>query len=120
MITIVHVDDMLMIEKPGAGYAVVVIEGLDKKFPMVNLGEVTKFMGCRIRRNWKTGTLVVDQSLNIGESTERHGIGTTYELRSIIKREEEEGPVPDDYSSMVGGIQWAAIMTRPDVSFAAR
>ncbi|CAM9924071.1 unnamed protein product, partial [Choristocarpus tenellus] len=56
MIMIVHVDDMLMAAESGTGYAVRIIEGLNEKFPMVNLGEVTKFMGCRIRRNSKTGT----------------------------------------------------------------
>ncbi|CAM9733622.1 unnamed protein product, partial [Choristocarpus tenellus] len=66
MIMIVHLDDMLMAEESGAGYAVRIIEGFNDKFPVVNLGEVTKLMGCRIRRNRKTGTLVVDQSLYIG------------------------------------------------------
>ncbi|CAM9479174.1 unnamed protein product, partial [Choristocarpus tenellus] len=119
MIMIIHVDEMLMAEESGAAYAVHIIEGLNEKFPVVNLGEVTKFLGCRIRRNRKTGTLV-DQSLYIGELAERHGIGTTYELPSITKRVEQEGPVPDDYRSMIGGIQWASFMTRPDVSFAVR
>ncbi|CAN0059644.1 unnamed protein product [Choristocarpus tenellus] len=97
MIMIVHVDDMLMAEKSGAAYAVRIIEGLNEKFPVVNLSEVTKFMGCRIKRNRKTGALVVDESLYIGELVERHGIGTTYELPSITKRVEQEGLVPDDY-----------------------
>ncbi|CAM9784308.1 unnamed protein product, partial [Choristocarpus tenellus] len=65
---------MLRAEESGVGYAVSVFEGLNKKFPVVSLGEVTKFMGCRIRRNRKTGTLVVNQSSYIGELTERHGI----------------------------------------------
>ncbi|CAM9109352.1 unnamed protein product, partial [Choristocarpus tenellus] len=51
MIMIVHVNDMLVAEEPGAGYAVRIIEGLNKRFPVVNLGEVTKFMGCIIMRN---------------------------------------------------------------------
>ncbi|CAM9360315.1 unnamed protein product [Choristocarpus tenellus] len=80
-----HVYDMVMAEEPGVDYAVGVIEGFNKKFPMVNLGEVTKFMGCRIRRNRKPGTLVVDQILYIGELSERYGIGMTYELPSITK-----------------------------------
>ncbi|CAM9660286.1 unnamed protein product [Choristocarpus tenellus] len=120
IIIIVHVDDMMVAEEPVAGYAVCIIEGFNEKFPVVNLGEVTKFMGCRIRRNRKTGTLVVDQSLYIGELVERHGTGTNYELPSITKRVKQEGPVPDDYRSMIGGIQWAAIMTRPDTCFAVR
>ncbi|CAM9968710.1 unnamed protein product [Choristocarpus tenellus] len=96
MIMIVHVDDMLMAEESEAGYVVRIVEGLNKKFPVVNLGEVTKFMGCRIRRNRKTGTLVVDQSLYIRELADRHGIGTTCGLPSIPKIVEQEGPVPED------------------------
>ncbi|CAN0064465.1 unnamed protein product, partial [Choristocarpus tenellus] len=111
---------MLMAEESGPGYPVLIIEGLNEKFPVVNLGEVTKFMGCKDQEERKTGTLVVDQSLYIGELAERHGIGTTYELPSITKRVEQEGPIPDDYRSMIGGIQWAAIMSRPDVPFAVR
>ncbi|CAM9552015.1 unnamed protein product, partial [Choristocarpus tenellus] len=116
---LIHVDDMLMTSK-GSKHALSIVQGLNKKFPMEYLGEKGQFMGCRINRDCRLGTVSIDQ-VYVENLAAKYGITTGYDLPAVATKEfVEEGPVRDGYRAMVGSLIWASIMTRPDVSFAVR
>ncbi|CAM9779915.1 unnamed protein product, partial [Choristocarpus tenellus] len=64
MIMLIHVDDMLMASK-GSKHALSIVQGLNKKFPVEHLGEKGQFMGCRINRDWRLGTVSIDQQVYV-------------------------------------------------------
>ncbi|CAN0044214.1 unnamed protein product, partial [Choristocarpus tenellus] len=120
LIMLIHVNDMLMASK-GSKYAMDVVQGLNKKFPVKYLGEKGQFMGCRINRDCGHGTVSIDQQMYVESLAAKCGITSGCNLPAATTKEPvEEGPIGDGYRAMVGSLMWASIMTRPDVASAVR
>ncbi|CAM9136819.1 unnamed protein product [Choristocarpus tenellus] len=119
LIMLIHVD--MITGSKASKHALDIVQGLHKRFPVEYLGEKGQFMGCRVNKGCRPGTVSIDQQVCVENLAAKYGIMSGCDLSAFSTKEfVEEGPIRDGYRAMVRSLMWASIMTRPDVSSAVR
>jgi hypothetical protein len=100
----------------------IIKQRLSERFDMKDLGIASKFLGMEIDYG-SDGSIKIHQHSYIQQLLERHGMGdctpvttpldTSVKLGSI--HEDEASADPKEYASIVGGLMFAACVTRPDI-----
>lgn len=104
---------------------------LASEFKMEDLGEANFILGVKIMRNRTARTISINQSAYITALLDRHGmttckaISTPMEPSSTVHRlikapEGHRASLQEtrNYQSIIGGIMFAMLCTRPDIAFA--
>ena len=100
---------------------------LVKRFNTKLLGESASMLGMRITRDWKAGTITLDQELYITKALEKYGMAeckpapTPEVVGAAHQAPTEENAKPCDrqrYMELVGTLMYAAVSTRPDIAHA--
>jgi hypothetical protein len=118
-----YVDD-LIIAGENENEISTIKQRLSTRFEMKNLGIVRKFLGMEIDYGGD-GSIKIHQNQYIQQLLERNGIGecnpvttpldTLVKLTSI-KAKSEAAADPHEYARIVGGLTFAACVTRPDTA----
>jgi hypothetical protein len=119
-----YVDD-LIIAGENENIIATIKRRLSERFDMKDLGIAKKFLGMEIEYG-NDGSIKIHQCQYIQQLLERHGMGdcnavatpldTTVKLSSI---KDDQAPAdPHEYASIVGGLMFAACVTRPDITCA--
>jgi transposase InsO family protein len=125
MLILLYVDDM----KVGATGGFDRLEAeLRKRFKLKSLGDSPLFLGCRVAQDIEAGTIALDQRPYLDEFLARYGfhdvnpnalpMAPGLQLTSLA---DGAAPVPDSvfpYASVVGGLLWLALISRPDIAAA--
>ena len=91
------------------------------------LGESSSMLGMRITRDWKAGTITLDQELYITKALEKYGMSecktaaTPEVVGAAHQSVTEANSKPCDrqqYMEIVGTLMYAAVSTRPDIAHA--
>jgi hypothetical protein len=116
-----YVDDLLIISEDDDHLAEVK-KRLAERFEMKDLGVARKFLGMEIEYS-DDGCIKFHQEQYIQSLLKRHGMldcnPVTTPLDTSIKlmkaTDDEAMADPKDYQSIIGGLMFAAIVTRPDI-----
>jgi hypothetical protein len=119
-----YVDDLLIAGENDDDIATIK-RRLSERFEMKDLGIAEKFLGMEIEYG-NDGSIKIHQHQYIQQLLECHGMGecnavvtpldTTVKLSSI---KDDEAPAdPHEYARIVGGLMFAACVTRPDIACA--
>ncbi len=100
---------------------------LTSEFDMEDLGEASFVLGIEIIRDRASRTLTIRQGAYTRALLQRHGMedcnAVAHPMIEGAKLKQFDGQATDsdikEYQSMIGGIMWAAVCTRPDIAFAA-
>jgi hypothetical protein len=124
----VWVDDLLILStsRKEAEKTKIEIEGL---FETKDLGEPRKIIGIEIARDRDAGTITLSQRHYIETLLAKYGLTDAKPLATpmdpnvtLRKVPADAPPAPADlrgqYQSMIGGLMYAAICTRPDIAYA--
>ena len=124
-----HVDDGLI--AASRGYIELIIEELKRsRFKITDLGEPRHLLGCMIRRNRPTGTVTISQPAYIDsiikhlDLEEARSVSSPMDSNIHLQRR-DISLRPDlsmknvPYLASVGSLNWCAVSTCPDISFAA-
>ncbi|CAI7811460.1 unnamed protein product [Closterium sp. NIES-53] len=128
---LVYVDDLLLVS-PRLELIGQVKEVLAQRYQMKDLGEVSMYLGVEVRRSVKDGWLEIGQEKYVrglqgrfGDLLkETHRVHTPMSPNDLSKIRNgtwstEEGVAADVkvYQSLIGSLMYAAVTTRPDMSF---
>ena len=105
-------------------------QSLHDKFAMKELGQARHILGMRIERNRKSKTLWLSQSDYIHKVLKRFNIenakSVSTPLPTTIRLSDKDSPSTEEerklngkipYSSVVGSIMYAMVVTRPDLAY---
>ena len=100
---------------------------LTREFDVEDLGEASFVLGVEIIRDRANRTLTIRQGAYTRALLQRHGMedcnAVAHPMIEGAKLRQFDGQATDsdikEYQSMIGGIMWAAVCTRPDIAFAA-
>ena len=124
-----YVDDLL-IASSKISEMVTVKRRLTQQYDMEDMGEATFILGIDIRRERATRSISISQSAYLNTLLKRHGMAdcnatstpmeatAAHELMSAADGYEASPSLTRDYQSIIGGLMFAAICTRPDIAFA--
>lgn len=122
LIVVIWVDDLII---AGSSEAVVrqFKEAISGRFNMKDLGALSWILGMEVTRDRSKGTLTITQKAYTDVLLKRFGmteckpVGTPAEgyLRRV-----SDGEPNKDYMCLVGSLLYAAMVTRPDISFAVQ
>jgi transposase InsO family protein len=117
-----YVDDLLIAGDNDEDIATIK-RRLSERFEMKDLGIASKFLGMEIEYG-EDGSIKIHQNQYIRQLLERHGMhdcspvttpmDTSVKLAAINASTEAAGD-PHEYASIVGGLMFAACVTRPDI-----
>ena len=117
-----YVDDLLIAGDNEEDIATIK-RRLSERFEMKDLGIASKFLGMEIEYG-EDGSIKIHQNQYIRQLLERHGMDdcspvttpmdTSVKLAAINTSTEAAGD-PHEYASIVGGLMFAACVTRPDI-----
>jgi hypothetical protein len=104
-------------------------EEIEKLFETKDLGEPRKIIGIEIKRDRQSGTISLSQRHYIESLLVKYGLADAKPLTTpmdpnvtLRKTPADAPPAPADlraqYQSMIGGLMYAAICTRPDIAYA--
>ncbi|GJP32765.1 hypothetical protein CLOM_g17363 [Closterium sp. NIES-68] len=127
VLLLVYVDDILLFSSSDKE-----IDGVQRKlteqFKCKSLGEAMYYLGMHIERDTERGWLKLHQGQYINTLAEKYSLQEEREVVTplpsefkLIKAAEGEGVESEDqrqFQSMVGSLLYAAVHTRPDISFA--
>ncbi|GJP58895.1 hypothetical protein CLOP_g6633 [Closterium sp. NIES-67] len=127
VLLLVYVDDILLFSSSDKE-----IDGVQRKlteqFKCKSLGEARYYLGMHIERDTERGWLKLHQGQYINTLAEKYSLQEEREVVTplpsefkLIKAAEGEGVESEDqrqFQSMVGSLLYAAVHTRPDISFA--
>jgi Reverse transcriptase (RNA-dependent DNA polymerase)/gag-polypeptide of LTR copia-type/Integrase core domain/GAG-pre-integrase domain len=104
---------------------------LSSEFKMEDLGEATFILGVKIERDRVARTITIGQSAYVTALLDRHGMtdckpvtapmDLSSTVHQLVKAPEGHQTPQDetrDYQSIIGGIMFAMLCTRPDIAFA--
>jgi hypothetical protein len=126
LIVIVYVDDLVIVGSRRRSIDAFkrAISGV---FRMKDLGVLGFVLGMEVRRDRARRTLEIRQTAYVDRMLERFGMG---ECRPVATPMEERlqlprlsggcGGLSGEYMSLVGSLQYAAIVSRPDIAFAVQ
>jgi len=125
IVIIVYVDDLVIITDKNSSMDS--IKGqLSSRFKMEDGGELSYILGMRVKRNIAERTITLDQEALISRLVEKFGLidakaenipmhqSTPAALGKAPIEENSDAP----YQSGTGSLNWIALSTRPDISFA--
>jgi hypothetical protein len=100
---------------------------LTREFDMEDLGEASFVLGIEIVRDRAHRTLTIRQGAYTRALVQRHGMedcnAVAHPMLEGAKLQQFDGQATEsairEYQSIIGGIMWAAVCTRPDIAFAA-
>ncbi|GBE80141.1 hypothetical protein SCP_0213440 [Sparassis crispa] len=103
---------------------------LQDLFEVMDLGEPQKIIGIEIERDREVGKIQISQQHYIKSILKRYqlenanAVGMPLDLNVAFTAEDENEEVDDHlaggYASMVGSLMYAAVGTRPDISYAVQ
>lgn len=100
---------------------------LGKHFTITDLGEAKQVVGLELERNLEEGTLKLSQKQYIQRTLEKFGMADSHPVGTpldpnvkLIKLPDTENYDIPEYRSAIGSLMYAAIGTRPDISFAVQ
>jgi len=100
---------------------------LKDNFTMTDLGEMKKILGIQVIRDREAGTLKIFQSAYIDKILARFNMAeanpVSTPLPKNIKLDDIQAQTEDSsmpYAKAIGSLMYAAIQTRPDISFAVQ
>jgi hypothetical protein len=98
---------------------------LQETFKIRDLGEPTQFLGMNVEYNREKGEVKLYQTTYIDILLKRfdmeHAVPVTTPMTPglrFTKSQGQESPTDQPFSSLIGGLLFLAICTRPDISFA--
>jgi phage terminase small subunit len=124
---ILYVDDILVFYHPDNSHAASSVKAmLMRQYRMKDLGPVRQFLGLEISRNGQhTITLgqqaYIDTILQRFEMTTAYGVQTPLDPNVRLDGHGQQGGVevdPTQYQAIVGSLMYAALGTRPDITYA--
>ncbi|KAE8691518.1 Vacuolar-sorting receptor 1 [Hibiscus syriacus] len=130
IILLLYVDDMLV---AGSDMQEIINlkQKLSKQFAMKDLGAAKQILGMRIKRDTKSGTLMLSQTEYINKVLSRFNmqnakpvstpLGVHFRLskdQSPKTEEERAHMVKMPYASAIGSLMYAMVCTRPDIAHA--
>lgn len=126
----VFVDDAIIIYRLEVESAWLECKGrLFDRFDVKDLGDATSILGMRITRDRKARTIVLDQKSYITKMVEQFNgaAGRAFNTPMAERPSESSSPSTDSeravmeeepYQQLIGSLLYAAVNTRPDISFA--
>jgi hypothetical protein len=123
----VHVDDMTILASSSALMAEAEAE-LETMFNIKKLGEIRQLLGMEITRH-SDGSIFLSQTQYITKILERFQMHNSNPVTTPMDSHVKLTKTPDSenypeikrvYQNMVGSLMYAAISTRPDISFAVQ
>ena len=126
VILILYVDDLLLLGEDLSKIQDIKRQ-LGKLYQMKDLGPTSSYWGIRITRDWNIQAIWIDQQVYIENALKRFELldanSTKTPLPAGIHLEKSEEPVALDtktsYQQIIRTLIYAAIGTRPDITFAA-
>jgi hypothetical protein len=98
---------------------------LNTEFPLKDLGEPDKFLGCHLIRDYENSTIILSQAPYVDKILTESGLTECWpntipmDPKYLKINEEIESPVDSSlYLHVIGQLNWLAIKTRPDIQFA--
>ena len=103
-------------------------QNLTREFEMEDLGEATFILGIEILRDRKRRAITITQTAYINTLLERHGHADAYCTATPMESDahhvkaattyQANASTIREYQTMIGGIMFAMLCTRPDIAFA--
>jgi len=126
ILILLYVDDISMSYLEAATNAAIEVKTkLSKKYKITNLGPAHQFLGIEIHRN--DTRIILGQKAYIATILRRFGMESTHgasmsmdpnvKLNMAEDRGEQELEDITDYQAVVGSLMYAALATRPDISY---
>ena len=124
-----YVDDLL-IASSRISELLAIKRKLTQQYEMEDMGEATFILGIDIKRDRAHRSISIGQSAYINTLLTRHGMaecnpsstpmesGAAHELIAAADGYEASSTLTRHYQSIIGGLMFAAICTRPDIAFA--
>jgi hypothetical protein len=128
IIVAVHVDDM-SIYASTPELITRTEDALESAFQITRLGDAKQLLGMEIHRDRKNGTITITQTNYVNKILDQHGMTSCNAVSSPMDPNVKLEKLPDTeshpeikcvYQSMVGGLMYAAITTRPDIAYAVQ
>lgn len=122
VVLLLYVDDGLVLSKD-KNTIETVMNYLSDNFEMTR-GSIGHYVGMEIHRNREKRTIFINQSAYIKKVVEKSNmkdskhISTPADSYAILNKSCEEGSVEFPYRQAIGSLMFAAIVTRPDISYA--
>jgi hypothetical protein len=96
---------------------------LNRNFPIKEIGEPGKFLGCHIVRDYERGVIALTQAFYIEKILAEAGMETCSPTRILLNprhwKNEDESPVnARDYQRLTGQFNWLVTKTHPDIAYA--
>lgn len=122
--TIIYVDDAI-IAAPTREEVDEIKKELNKDYPIKELGEPGKFLGCQLTRDYDNNTITLTQSSFIDKILAEAGLSDCYPTKtpmapSHLKDSNLDTTTSDsrEYLHIVGQFNWLTTKTRPDIAYA--
>lgn len=122
---LVFVDDILIFAKDKTPIQEVK-DGIKSCFDIRDLGEVTRFIGIQVERDYKSKTIKINQSSMITELLDKYNMSDAHPKTvpmspstKLVKTDDNQLDVSKvPYRELVGSLLYLSICTRPDISYA--
>ena len=122
--TIIYVDDAI-IAAPTKEEVDEIKRELNKDYPIKELGEPNKFLGCHLTRDYDNNTIILAQASYIDKILVEAGLSDCYPTKTPItpnylKDSKLDTTTSDieEYLHTVGQFNWLTTKTRPDIAYA--
>lgn len=122
IILLLYVDDGLILS-PSKSVIQLFIDKLSKSFH-VTYGELNYYVGLEIHRDRMNKTIKIDQQMYINKIIAKFKmqnaspISTPADTNVFLSKSSDEGEVQFPFRQAVGSLMFAAIVSRPDISYA--
>jgi hypothetical protein len=97
---------------------------ISRRFKMKALGELQWILGMEVKRNMSTKTLEITQATYINQMLEKFGMVDCKPISTpaegTVPRSQSQQPTNNLYMSIVGSLLYAAMVTRPDITYAVQ
>ncbi|KAJ8463851.1 hypothetical protein ONZ45_g17438 [Pleurotus djamor] len=122
----VHVDDMGILASTDEAMKEIK-EELGTKFEISDMGELKQIVSLEVTRDWDEGTITLSQSQYIKRVLERYGMEDSRPVKMPMDPRVKLTKTPPgitheipQYAAAIGSLMYAAIGTRPDISYAVQ
>ena len=124
----IHVDDMAIVAKGLPATQKTKHEISNTDFEVSDLGELRRFVGLEVERNRDQRTITIKQSRYIQTVLERFNMQDSHPVHTpldpnvkLTLTPSDQDPLTDiPYATAIGSLMYAAVATRPDISFAVQ
>jgi hypothetical protein len=116
----IYVDDMFCIDN-NQQLRDKLLEELNKRFKMVDLGRVNWILGMKVTRTTE-GSIRIDQEKYVNDILEKYGMENCKTVKTPIEAKRNASDTKFEhkslYLSLVGSLIYLSTVTRPDISYA--